>query len=76
MSKAKFMMEMVQSEMDEGGPTIESPYFLAGLLADETDSMRDKRQLAEVLAKWAVAYAKTWDRAVAERRANDAKGSQ
>ena len=35
MSKAKFMTEMVQSEMDHGGPTIESPYFLAGLLADE-----------------------------------------
>ena len=69
------MTEMVQSEIDDGGPTIESAYFLAGLLADETDPMKDKRQLAEVLAKWAVAYAKTWDRAVVERRANDAKRS-
>ncbi|ADG20898.1 hypothetical protein [Paraburkholderia atlantica] len=73
MSKAKCMTEMVQPEIDDGGPTIESPYFLAGLLADEADSMTDKRQLAEVLAKWAVAYAKTWDQAVQERRANDAK---
>lgn len=70
------MTEMVQSEIDDGGPTIESPYFLAGLLADDADSMKDKRELAEVLAKWAVAYAKTWDRAVQERRANDAKASR
>ncbi|MFY4707372.1 hypothetical protein [Burkholderia glumae] len=74
MSRAKFMIEMVQSEMGESGPTIESPYFLAGLLADEKDSMKDKRQLAEVLAKWAVAYAKTWDRAISEKQATDAKG--
>jgi hypothetical protein len=34
MSRAKFMTEMVQSEIDNGGPTIESPYFLAGLFAE------------------------------------------
>ena len=40
---------MVQSEIDDGGPAIESPYFLAGLLADEANLTTDKRLLAEVL---------------------------